>query len=259
MIHELWLHWQFIKMRLAQRMAYRADFILGAFAFFLFQFIAPIVVGVIYFAGGEFPGWTMNTILLLQGILALVRGFSFMFFVGILWNTHIKIRKGTLDLLLLRPINTLWLFIMDSFDEEDVGQVLGGVVITAFALSRIGELPGSIALCILLAIVGVLFILSLALISSALTIVFVKTHRIYEFIDLIMTFASYPKTIYNKTLSVAFSVVLPLFVMSYYPASALLGRSLELAVPSVFVTLGLVLFSIWVWYKALKSYKSAGG
>lgn len=259
MIENIKLHWQYIKMRIAARTAYRVDFIISAFAFFLFQLVAPAFVGVIYYAGGEFPGWTFAQVLLMQGALNLVKGFSFMLFFGILWNTISRVRHGTFDLFLTRPINTLWLLIMESFDEEDVGQVLGGITVTAAALYLLKGVHGSALMFAIFIIFGILFFFSLALLCSAATIRLIRTHRLYEFVDIIMVFAGYPKTVYSKSLGIVFSVIFPLFVASYYPASALLGFSYEYGIAAMFSTLLLVALSLFIWHRALQKYQSAGG
>ncbi len=240
-------------------MTYRFDFFASMLAFFLFQLTGPLFVGVIFYAGGMFPGWNFPQILLLQGVLSLIRRFSFMSFCGLLWNTQNHIRQGTLDIFLIRPVNSLWLLTMDSFDEEDLGQFIGGITITLLAMTLMPELKGSLAIFFLILLLGILFFFSLALLCSAATIRFIETQRLYEFVDIIMIFASYPKTIYSGTLAVLFNTLIPLFIAGHYPASALLGFSVEgvwLAAASVFALFGASLF---IWHRSLQSYTSAGG
>jgi len=258
-ISNIKLHLQFMKMRIASRMAYRLDFLVSAVAFFTFQLVAPLFVGIIYLAGGEFPGWSYPQVLLLQGALNLSRGISFMLFFGILWNTIQRVRRGTFDLFLLKPVSTLWLLVMDSFDEEDVGQVMGGLTVTLVALYFLPDVQGSVLLYLLFMLFGVMFFFGLALLSSAASILFVNTHRLYEFVDLITIFAAYPKTVFSGGLAITFSVILPLFVVSYYPASALLGFAYEQGIAAMISTIIFVSIGLLVWHTALKKYKSAGG
>ncbi|MBI4016549.1 MAG: ABC-2 family transporter protein [Candidatus Aenigmarchaeota archaeon] len=259
MIQNLLLHWQFVKLKYASRMAYRFDFFTCMFAFFLFQLSGPLFVGVIFYAGGLFPGWSFPQLLLLQGTLALIRGFSFMSFFGLLWNTQDHMRRGTFDLLLIRPVNSLWFLVMNSFDEEDSGQFIGGVAITLVAVSLLPELQGSLLAFFAILLLGVLFFLSLALLCSAATIIFIETQRLYEFIDIIMIFASYPKTIYSGSIAILFNTLIPLFVAGNYPASALLGFSLDGVLIAAVSVIGLLTVSMFIWHKTLRYYTSAGG
>lgn len=251
----LWLH--IIKMKLSSRMSYRFDFVSSMAAGFIWQMLAPLFIAVVFYAGGKFPGWGFYEILLLQGMLMTIKGFSFMTFFGILWNTMEKIKHGNFDFVLLRPKNPLWTLILDSFDEEDSGQLFGGLVILGTAIYHLNT---QISMWIIpLFILGIIFLFSIALLSSALGIVFIQTSKVYEFIDLIFVFASYPKTIFSNGLQVAFMTILPLSVASFYPASALLGYSLEGALITAISTIILLIVSLKVWYWALSKYSSAGG
>jgi len=252
------IHWMFIKMKYASRMAYRLDFLMSIVAFFLFQFIGPAIIGIIYYAGGEFPGWTMPQVLLIMGSLALVRGFSFMFYVGILWATMRHVERGTLELLFIRPINKLWMLMMDSFDEEDIGQLIAGLALTLIALSLV-DVHGSWLLYFVFLFFGLIFFLSIGLLGSAATVLWVKTRRLYEIIDIFMIFASYPKTIYSKEISLLFTTVLPLFILGFYPASALLGFAIDNAVLCIVSVTIFFAISLYLWNAAFKKYSGAGG
>jgi len=238
-------------------MAYRGDLALSLVAFFLVQLAAPIFAGVIYFAGGEFPGWTIYQVLLLQGILSTIIGVSYMSFFGLLWFTENMVREGKLDIILMRPVNSLWLMIMGGFDEEDGARIVSGLTLIVLALYHI-DISGSLTIAILLMFFGILFYLSLAVICSALTLRFIRT-RLYEIVNLVQMYASYPGSIYGKKLSIVFSTVVPLLIVAHYPASALLGFAMNgilIAIVSVCV---LVTVSIWFWYRTLRKYSSAGG
>jgi ABC-2 type transport system permease protein len=61
-------------------------------------------------------------------------------------------------------------------------------------------------------------------------------------------------------LRVVFTVVIPLAVMTTYPAEALLGRlSWQNAAIAMGMTVGLAVVSRLVWVRSLSRYTSAGG
>lgn len=253
------LYAQFVKLKYAKRMTYRFDFFMTAFAMMIAQFVGPLTVGVIFFAGGAFQDWTLGQIILMQGVWSTIRGFASMTVLGLIWNTIERVDKGTLDLLLLRPVKPLKMLIMDSFDEEDVGMFVGGLVLIGFALTMIEMPQGSLLLFVLLWLLGYLLYFSFALIGSMLAIKFVKVWRYYEFMDLAGSFASYPKTIYPKKAGTILSTLLPILVASHYPTSALLGFPLEgVILASACVTVW-VLVTLSLWHKMLKKYNGAGG
>jgi len=256
------LHMKFIKMHVAGRMAYRADFFLSVFAFVMFQTISPIIVGVVYYSGGMFPGWSLAQMLLLQGSASLIHGFSFMLFFGILWTTQDLTRQGRFDLLLIRPVDTLRLLIMESFDSEDIGQFIGGAAIVVLALFLLGGWPGpwySVLLYLLLLLVGVAFYFALALFITAITMRVINTGRLYEFVDIITIFGRHPRSVYPKGLALVFTTVLPLLAVGHYPASVVLGMSMSGVLITTLSVLAFVLLALWVWRGSIRWYSSAGG
>lgn len=255
------LHWQFIKLHIASRMAYRGDFFLSMFTFFFAQLIGPIIVGVIYYAGGTFPGWTFEELLLLQGSVSLVQGFAFMLFFGILWHSQELVRQGRFDLLLIKPVHTLRLLIMNSFDSEDISQFIGGIAVTgaAFYLLGLNITVIDFLLYLLLLFVGVLFYFALAVCVAITTIRFINTSRLYEFVDIITSFARYPKQIYSPRVALFFSTALPLLIAGYFPAAILLGFPLDNLLWSILSVIALVFIVLMWWNNTLKWYASAGG
>lgn len=253
------LYLTFIKMKYACRMAYRLDFFLSIIAMAVFPLLAPVFASVIYYSGANIAGWSLYELLLLQGISATIQGFSFVVVFGLLWNTHYIVKDGSFDALLLRPINTLWLLIMDSFDTDDVSQVIIGLAIFSYAFYHLENIHGSWLLFLLIIPMGFAFFFSFALLASAAAIRFIEVMRLYELVDILIIFTKYPKTFYSEGLGVVFTAIIPLFIAGYYPASALLGLTLKgLPIAIVSVTI-LLTVSLLVWHKALKSYTSAGG
>jgi ABC-2 type transport system permease protein len=253
------VHWQFIKMRIAARMAYRVDFVASLGIFTLLQMVGPLFIATIYHAGAQFPGWSLDEALLLQGILISVKGFSFMFFFELFRRTALYVRRGTFDMYLLRPISCLSLLVMDAFDEEDIGPVLGGALLIGYSVFRLGAPRGYVLPALALGFFGVLFFFSLTVFFAAITIRLVNTLRLTELIEISMLFASYPRTIFPQFLGTVFTLFFPLFILSSLPAAALLGKSFTgsgLACLAVLVFLAL---SLLAWRASLARYASAGG
>lgn len=259
MIYSPKVHWQFIKMRLAARMAYRADFVASIGIFTLLQMAGPLFIAAIYHAGGAFPGWSLDQALLLQGVLISIKGFSFTFFFQLFRRTASYVRLGTFDMYLLRPISCLALLVMDAFDEEDAGQVLGGALLIGYAVLRLGAPRGSIPLTLALGFFGVLFFFSLTVFFAAITVRLVNTLRLAELIEISMLFASYPRTIFPQILGSVFTFVVPLFILASFPAAALLGKSSAGAGLACLTVLAFLALSLLAWRASLARYASAGG
>jgi len=248
-----------IGMKISSALAYKLGYVISIVASLLFQVASPLIILIIFGAGGSFPGWNIAQMIVLTGVLAFVKGIGFMLFMGLFWKFHTYVQKGKLDVYLIRPLPFLLSIIMEMFDDEDIGQVVGGLLILLYGLWMLGSVPGSTGLFVLLMCLALLFYFGLSLVACALTIYFVRTPRLYESLDILITFAGYPKTMYSRTASTVVGGIFPILVAAHYPASALLGFSLEglpLAIISVCIIL---LIGIVSYYQSMNYYTSAGG
>lgn len=259
MIYSARLHWQYVKMRIAARMAYRTDFVASIGLFTVLQMVGPLFIATIYSAGAGFPGWSLAQVFLLQGILICIKGFSFLFFFELFRRTGAYVRRGTFDMYLLRPISCLSLLVMDAFDEEDVGQLFGGGLLIGYSVFRLGAPRGSILLTLVLGAFGVLFFFSLTVFFAAISLRFVHTQRLAELVEISTLFASYPRTVFPQLLGTVFTFFFPLFLISSFPAEALLGRSSAAAWLACVSVLAFLALSLLAWRASLARYSSAGG
>jgi len=241
-------------------MAYRGEYFISLVAMFVLELIGPLFVYIIYFNSSGFAGWTFHQVLLLHGIFLMVKGFSFMSFFGIVWNSNELLKRGVFDLVLLKPRNVLFMFICNSYDAEDMAKFFGGILVTVYALLHIqgvtllGVLGG---VFVMLFGVGLLF--SMALLFSAFAFKFIRSERIYEIFEILGMIGSYPKTVYPKLTGTIFTALLPIFVVAVFPAQVMLkGWSVDILVSCISVIV-LVAVSLMVWFKTIKNYSSAGG
>ncbi len=254
---KLWL--KYAGIAIAQRMAYRGEYLISILAMFILELVNPLLAFIIYFNSPGFEGWTLYQLILLQGIFMLVRGTSSVFFYGIVWNSNMSVSGGFFDTVLLKPRNALFLFICQSFDAEDIGKILGGLLLSIYGFSKVDINGAGIIFAIISIIIGIIFIFCLALISSALIFRFTKISRIYELYEILAMIGQYPKAIYPKTIGLIFTFVFPILLAASVPAEALIGSfSLDILISGI-VALILLTISLYVWFSAVKRYSSAGG
>jgi len=259
-MNSLSMWWKHVKIKLIMRMAYRTEFFIALLAMATLEFVGPIIAYTIYYNSPGFVGWTLYDILLLQGILMTLRGIGFSCLMGIVWNSNIKLREGTFDLILLKPRNALFMFMCDSFDSEDWIKVFGGAALIGVAVHQIGGITfASVGIAIVVSIFALLLMLSLGLFMSAFIFRFIQTWRIYELLDILMMVGQYPKSIYPRAIQTIFTGIIPIFIASVFPTQALLGTLRS----DVFISMGAVIIiltiAIKAWYGAIKNYASAGG
>jgi ABC-2 type transport system permease protein len=245
---------------LASRLAYRIDFFISAFIMLVFELIIPFATFLIYRSGGGFPGWTFPEVFLVQAVFLLAKGIVNPFFAGIVWNTLIRVREGTYDVLLIKPRSVLFMTLLTSIDVEDLGKLAGGVGILALAVSGLPPAePVSWIAFVLLFACSVCVFMSFSFFMAGSCFKWVGNSRVYEIFDSLCAFAMYPTSIFSKGLQTLVTAVIPLALMAFFPASVLLGKSLEglafgLCSCAVFLAAG-----AFFWSRMLRSYTSAGG
>lgn len=254
----LWL--RYAGNAIAQRMAYRTEYLISLASMFILELAPILLTYVIYSNSPGFAGWSFHEVLLIQGIFLFIRGFSFSNFGGVLWNSNRMVQSGNFDLLLVRPRNTLFLMICESFDAEDIAKYIGGGAITLYALSNLpapsflGILGGLVAV-----VLGIGFFFALVLFFSAMIIRVTKMTSTYELLEIISMIGQYPKTIFPQSIALLLTGIFPIFIVALIPAQFLLGMFTTDILISGTATIILIIVSWNLWFSTLRRYTSAGG
>ncbi|MBB3112731.1 ABC-2 type transport system permease protein [Paenibacillus phyllosphaerae] len=249
-----------MKTKLAEQMAYRSHFFLSLAMLIAGDLVVPLITLLVYRSGASFPGWTLHEAMLIQAVFTLAKGIAFPFFFGMVGSTLVHVREGTFDLLLLKPRPVLFMSMLSGFDPDDFGRVVSGGVLLAFALSG---LPSPAALdwfiFLLLFAASVAVLASFSFIMAALLFRWVGSSRVYDIFDAVTSFGMYPGTIFSKAFQQLFTYVLPIGMIAFVPAQALLGQGeWGTAVMALAAVVFLLLGTVF-WHRMLRSYTSAGG
>ncbi|NLX77032.1 MAG: multidrug ABC transporter permease [Clostridiaceae bacterium] len=251
---------QGVKTALASRMAYRGDFIMSMLIMMIVEFGGPVITLIIYNNGASFPGWNQYEVLLLQGIFLLSRGIAFPFFMGIVWNTIGRVREGTFDLLLIKPRSILLMTVVTGFDSEDLGKLIGGILVFRYALKNLPVQPASHWVSFLILFVfSLILMFAFALFMAGLGIVWVGNYRIYDIFMSVIDFGLYPKSIFTKTFQSILTYIIPVSLLASYPASALLGDLDQSVFMALLSSVVFLLLGFMFYFKMVRNYTSAGG
>lgn len=258
----LWfkIYFHGMKTALASRMAYRADFFMSIFIMMIVELFGPLITLLIYHNGASFPGWKQHEVLLLQGVFLLSRGVAFPFFMGMVWNTIGRVQEGTYDLLLIKPRSILQMSIITAFDSEDLGKLLGGVLLFSIAMKSVPALEfvnwGAFLLLFLFSLISMF---AFGLFMAGLGIVWVGNYRIYEIFMTVMEFGLYPRSIFSKMFQTIITWVIPISLLGSFPASALLGKEIDGVIGAVLCSLVFLLAGLLFFHRMVRNYTSAGG
>lgn len=245
---------------LSRAAAYRADFILGNFITLLSNVIFPLVTVLIYANGAQFPGWTMWEVLLIQSIFSMSSGGASMLCEGILWTTMDHVQSGSFETVLLKPMPPLFYIAASSFGTDSAGLFFGGMILSFISAAHTGicGLTG-ILQSLVLFVSGLAVMCGLDLVMAAISFKWVGNSRIPEIFESIKEFGKYPLGIFPKSVQALSSLIVPVAVIGFFPASALLGRLDIRAFASVIPCVLFLMFGIWLYDRMIKLYEGVGG
>jgi len=239
---------------------YRLEF-LGEGALALFWACWSLVPLLVVF--GHRPavaGWSFDEALVVMGWFTLMKGVLEGAVNPSLTSVVDHIRKGTLDFVLLKPADAQFLVSTARFEPWRLVDVLGGLILFVVAFSRMNRWPrpehllGGLVLFVCAALT--LYSLWILVVSAAFFVV--KVDNLSFLFSSIFDAARWPVSVFRGVLRIVFTFVVPLALMTTYPALALLGRlDLGTAALAIGGTLAFGVFARLVWVHSIGHYTSA--
>jgi ABC-2 type transport system permease protein len=205
-------------------------------------------------------GWSYEEALVVLGWFSLVKGVLEGAVNPSLTTVVEHIRKGTLDFVLLKPADAQFLVSTARFKPARIADVLGALAIFGVAFHRLGRAPHPadvLAALALLAVAAItLYSLWILVISAAFYVV--RVDNLSYLFSSIFDAARWPVSVFRGAWRLLFTFVVPLALMTTYPALALLGN---LAPATALAALaGSFLFATFarvVWTRSVGHYTSA--
>jgi ABC-2 type transport system permease protein len=243
-------------------MQYRLEFFLDGLmsVFWTASAIAPLLV--LFGERHSVAGWTWPEALLVVGAFTTLKGVLDSAIQPSLGNVVEHVRRGTLDFLLLKPVDAQFMVSTSKFEPWRGSDAWLGLLLFGWAFHAMGRVPTfagvAIAIVLLGAAIAILYSISILVVSLAFFVVKVD-NLIYLFVSLYDA-ARWPASIFRGFLAFLFTFVVPLTVMTTFPALSLLGRLSSLQAGGAL--LGASLFAVGarrVWLRAITHYTSAGG
>ena len=241
---------------------YRVDFLIDAVMSLFWTASALVPLLVLFDKRTTVVGWTWPEALLVVAFFTLLKGVLDGAIQPALQSVVEHIRKGTLDFVLLKPADAQFLVSTAKFELWKAADMVGGLILLGWALTELGVVPsaGDVLTTLALFAAAIAIMYSLWILVVSLAFVVVKVDNLSYLFASIYDAARWPASMYRGVLSFVFTFVIPLAVMTTFPALAILGR-LQLA-QAVWAIAGAGVFSFvarLVWKNAIRHYTSAGG
>jgi ABC-2 type transport system permease protein len=249
-----------LRASLALAVQYRLDFVVEGLLALLWMGVTLVPMLVVFHARPQVAGWTFPEMLLVLGWFVALKGFLEGAISPSLINVIEHVRKGTLDFVLLKPVDAQLLVSLAKIEPWRSIDLLGAAAIFAYAFHQLGRWPSAPQAWLAAAMLaGALLILySIAIIVVSIAFFAVRVDNLLYLFQSIFDVARWPVSIFRGTLAIIFTYVLPLALMTTYPALALLGKlSLATAASALFGTLLFAGVARAIWRTSIARYTSA--
>lgn len=255
-------HWKLLNRfwgsALAAELEYRGNFALAAIAAVAMLAGSIFSLSLLYQGGYRPGGWKFDEALLVLGACTILEGFSNTFLGPNLNRIVEQVQKGTLDFVLLKPVDSQFWLSTRFFSPWGLPNLLFGLGVWVYAGSRLGMGLSGYLLGLGLLGVASLLLYSLWFILGSTSIWFVKIYNVTEVLRGLLEAGRYPIGAYPALYRFFFTFVVPVAFLTTVPAEASLGR---LEPPTLLLALGIALFMFalarFFWRLALRSYTSA--
>ncbi|MFJ8844480.1 ABC transporter permease [Streptomyces cyaneofuscatus] len=255
-----------VAMWVRSTMAYRASFVMTTFgnlAVTAFDFLTIVLMFTHVDALG---GYTLPEIALLYGVSATAFGLCDLL-LGSMERLGRRVRDGTLDTLLVRPVPVLAQVAADRFALRRIGRILQGLAVLVYALVTldIAWTPLKVAMLPVMVISGAAVFGAVFVAGAAFQFVAQDASQVQSaFTYGGATLLQYPPTIFAKDLVRGVTFVVPLAFVSWLPTLYVLDRDYPLDLPhwvaflTPVVAVACGALAGLAWRAALRTYRSTG-
>jgi ABC-2 type transport system permease protein len=239
---------------------FRFNHIVGLIAAVLNAVLSVATIEVLYRRGVGFPGWTIDASLLVLGLFSVTTGILRVFLWPNLPTIVHHVATGTLDFVLLKPIDSQLQLSFSSISPWSAMEILAGIGMVIYACLKIQPPITDVMLALVPLSLGLVIIYSIFFAFATMSIWFVQVGQASYILNSIIDAARYPKSAYPAAYRVVLTYILPVTFLTSVPAEAVIGR-IDV---STLIGGGIcAIVSLWLsrlfWKRALRSYTGASG
>jgi ABC-2 type transport system permease protein len=243
-------------------MQYRLEFALDGLVEVFWMATAVVPLFVVYRLRPTIAGWSFGEALMVMGWFAFLQGVLEGAINPSLVTVVDHIRKGTLDFVLIKPADAQFLVSTARFQPWRGLNVVTALAMFGAGFHLLGRSPSGrdVATAAVAMVIAVSVLYSLWMLTVSAAFYLVRIDNLSQLFNAVFDAARWPIGIFHGLLRLVFTFVVPLALMTTYPAQALLGTlppaTLILSLAGAALVLSV---SRAVWVASIARYTSAGG
>jgi len=246
--------------------SYRTSFAVLTFASLVTTFLDFAAILVMFANVPALGGFGLAEIAFLYGTTSVSAGLADLV-VGNVERLGQRIRLGSFDAMMVRPVGVLAQVCADQFAMRRLGRVIQGAAVLGWALAVV-DVDWSVVRLVVLAsmlVCGALIFTAFFVLGASFQFVSIDGSEVANaFTYGGHTLVQYPLTIYPRHLVTVLTFVLPVAFVNWYPALFVLGRPDPFGLPgwlrfaSPLVALLLCALAGLAWRTGVRHYRSTG-
>lgn len=244
-----------IKINFANLLIYRTNFIISFIDEATWFAISVFFYKYIYISAYGIHGVSLRYLLILVSFSEIIKSILFSLCISNLPYFPRMVRNGSLDNILMKPIDSQFFVSFRKFDFGNILNVMPPIIIiTYYNLIDIKYLP----IIILLVFVSILTCYSLWFIVTTSAIWFINIDDIHELFFGILSLNQFPSIVFKKTSNAVFLILLPILCSTNIPAEYVIKQNHIFYKIILFIIISIVLFIIsrFFWKFSIRHYVS---
>lgn len=221
------LYFKHLKMHIASQVEYKSSFIISFIAQIFVYFTYYFIIIALFQKFNNINGFNMYEVLLCFSVINFGYSVNETFFRGVDRFEDLII-NGTLDRLLLRPVNVLYQVMYHEVDLVKVSRIIQSIIILIISLTKLNIIwnVSKVILLILMLLGSILIFFSIFLLMASYCFITVQGLEVKNlFTDGGKHVAQYPIGIFNKSFIFIFTFIIPYAFVNYYPLLYFLDKS----------------------------------
>lgn len=254
------LWWQFFKMSLMAESEYRLNFVIKILGEIFWYTAQLSVFEVLYTHTSTLNGWTISDVRVFMGSLFLSDVLYMIFFQENLDHLSRLVRRGELDLLLAKPINSQFMVSCRKVAISNFGNLVLVIGYFVWAVSRLPQAVGPTQFLAfgILVLCGVMITYSMRLLFSMLVLIVHEASNIQFIWYQLYRLGTRPDVLYPTFLRYLIYVAIPVAFIASVPARMLIhGVEARFLLGGLGAASFIFCLTTWLWNRALRQYSSA--
>jgi len=243
------------------RMQYRMDFIISSVGMFFSSLVTLGIFWVILESVPDLAGWSlMEMVFIYAFYMVAISPMQILFDHA--WQLRYHIQQGTFLKYYFRPLNMMFYYMSEMFDIKGLTQLIVGITLLLYASIQlnIDWTPTRIALLIITLFSAALVQISIIVAASCAAFWVVDSFPVLGLAWKLREFSPYPMSIFDGAFRFAFTYVIPIGFVAFYPSQLFLRPQdvSRLVYFSPIIGIGMFAVTYWIWKQGVNSYTGTG-